>query len=311
MAQPPLPSYKEYRKNFITEGVKFPLNIIEQPLDGLLGQLPKSEKYGWPWNIQVDPNSYTGDKNWPKITVVSPSYNQAQFLEETLRSVLLQNYPNLEYIVMDAQSPDESVGILKSYSKWLSYWESKKDRGQSHAINKGFSLASGEIFCWLNSDDIFTQGALQKVAITFLKKNTQFVYGDSWNQKGDELSPFMTSIIMDRYLPLPGLPQPSVFWKKEIHRPLWEELNCTLDFELWMRLAYGVRKKYINEFLSIAKVHPDAKTYNEDPKVKALWQQDHDKQWAVHGPYNYNRLEKENKYFQFLLRKIPILKRFF
>ena len=92
-------------------------------------------------------------EDWPGITIVTPSFNQAAFVEATLRSVLLQGYPRLEYLVMDGGSTDGSVEIIRRYERWLAGWVSEKDDGQSHAINKGFARAAGEVVAWLNSDD--------------------------------------------------------------------------------------------------------------------------------------------------------------
>ncbi len=97
--------------------------------------------------------------DWPKITVVTPSYNQCPFLEATIRSVLLQDYPNLEYIIMDGGSSDGSVDLLRKYSPWLSHWESQPDGGQSEAIHRGLARSNGEIQCWINSDDFFSTGS--------------------------------------------------------------------------------------------------------------------------------------------------------
>ena len=107
---------------------------------------------------------------YPKITVVTPSFNQAQFLERTILSVLTQNYPNLEYIIIDGGSTDGSVEIIKKYESKLTYWVSEPHRGQSHAINKGWQRATGEIVAWLNSDDTYEPDAIRRV-VEFLQKN--------------------------------------------------------------------------------------------------------------------------------------------
>ena len=106
----------------------------------------------------------------PRISIVTPSYNQGAFIEETIHSVLLQNYPNLEYIVMDAGSTDNTVEVIRRYADRITYWESEKDRGQSHAINKGIARSTGQIFNWINSDDLLMPGALWSVAQAWMKK---------------------------------------------------------------------------------------------------------------------------------------------
>lgn len=128
---------------------------------------PPKDKKGWPWYCSQTTTSSTISTNtiWPSISIVTPSFNQGIFLEETIRSVLLQGYPNLEYIVIDGKSTDNSVEVIKKYEPWITYWVSEKDRGQSHAINKGFERATGEVLGWLNSDDYFARDALMNLIL--------------------------------------------------------------------------------------------------------------------------------------------------
>ncbi len=115
--------------------------------------------------------------NLPKISIVTPSFNQGLFIEETIRSVLLQGYPNLEYIIMDGASRDRTLDVIKKYAGQIAYWESEKDRGQSHAINKGLARCTGDIFNWINSDDLLLPGALQAVAEAWQRRPGGIVSG--------------------------------------------------------------------------------------------------------------------------------------
>lgn len=122
------------------------------------------------------------EKEYPKISIVTPSYNQGSYLEETILSVLNQKYPNLEYIIIDGGSTDSSVEIIKKYASYLSYWVSEKDSGQSEALNKGFNRASGEIIAWLNSDDLYCENTLHIIAEKFMEHpEVGIVYGDVIN----------------------------------------------------------------------------------------------------------------------------------
>lgn len=129
-----------------------------------LEELPAAPagKVGWPWTEERSwPESpANNEREWPRITIVTPSFNQGRFLEETIRSVLLQGYPNLEYFVMDGGSRDNSVDIIKKYAQWLTYWVSEPDDGQSAAINRGLNLGTGLFAGWINSDDLLHRDAL-------------------------------------------------------------------------------------------------------------------------------------------------------
>lgn len=116
------------------------------------------------------------DPSWPKISIVTPSYNQAQFLERTILSVLNQNYPNLEYIIIDGASTDGTVEIIKKYEKYLTYWVSEKDNGQAHALNKGFRLCNGAWLGWQNSDDVYMPGAFLDFVRYANKLNQKYVF---------------------------------------------------------------------------------------------------------------------------------------
>lgn len=129
----------------------------------------------WPWDAEIGKRSEAEKKEseWPKISIVTPSYNQGEFIEETIRSVLLQNYPNLEYIIIDGGSTDNSVEIIKKYEEWIDYWVSEPDKGQSDAINKGFRRATGTYGNWINSDDLLAKDALLKISEHFKGNDTK------------------------------------------------------------------------------------------------------------------------------------------
>jgi len=184
-------------------------------------------------------------ENWPKISIITPSYNQGDFLEETILSVITQGYPNLEYVVIDGGSNDNSIEIIKKYEEKLTYWVSEKDNGQSSAINKGFKKLTGDIFNWLNSDDFLEKGSLFEIAKQFINNTKLDVAAFDFNEvnenseftaykKGTEiLTPIEKSIGHIR-----PLIQPATFFKMDKIRsifPLQESLHYTMDFEMWAR----------------------------------------------------------------------------
>jgi glycosyltransferase involved in cell wall biosynthesis len=127
------------------------------------------DRSGWPWTEESPqlPDTMPDGALWPKVSVVTPSFNQGRFIEETIRSVLLQGYPDLEFIIIDGGSTDGSLEIISRYAKWLAYWVTEPDRGQSHAINRGISRATGKVLHWINSDDLLLPSALSTVTKLF------------------------------------------------------------------------------------------------------------------------------------------------
>lgn len=204
---------------------------------------------------------------YPKVTIVTPSYNQAEFLEETMLSVLNQDYPNLEYIVVDGGSTDGSVDIIKKYEDRLAWWVSEPDNGQSEAINKGFARATGEIFNWLNSDDILYPYAI-RIAVHFLKKNPhcELVYGNRIviDQKGrivDVLEPVSTNKMLAKFAY--RIPQETTFFTADLWRRvngLNESLHFVMDTDLWHRFMKETDFFYIPEFLGAYRKHEESKS---------------------------------------------------
>lgn len=281
-----LPDLSSYKAKLVFNGLKLPLNTVPTSTIGLLEVLPKVEKSGWPWNIETNVNIYQKNIIYPKLTIVTPSFNQGLFIEQTIRSVLLQNYPNLEYIVIDGGSTDQTVEILEKYAPWISYWQSEKDNGQGQAINYGFSIASGDYFAWINSDDYYAVETFNTVITNFLKHHSDFIYGYSANYftKSNQFEIVKVKPLYDYFLRIPTLQQPSCFWKSNIHQPIWEVLQCSLDYELWLRMIKGKKKKLLKRVLAVANVHDEAKT--QDPKMGLAWKHDHELICSedAHGP---------------------------
>ncbi len=241
----------------------------ENPLNiGLLNYLPqvKKNQLGWPWVEETSPSLYNSRLSFPKISIVTPSYNQGEFIEETIRSILLQNYPNLEYIIIDGGSNDSTLKIIQKYDSWIKYWVSEADEGQSDAINKGFKMATGDIINWLNSDDFLTKGGLLKIAQSFIENpKADFVYGKCSRLTGDGIlpMPFYSSPKHIRYLASFPYAQQSCFYKRKIFDRIGyldEKLNITMDYDLFVRIALHYNFKSLNEFIAVFRMHEDQKT---------------------------------------------------
>jgi len=241
------------------------------PTPGLLHLLPKpSERgQGWPWTEETNPGIYASETDWPKITLITPNYNQGNFIEETIRSVLLQNYPNLEYLIFDAVSSDASVEIIKKYEKWITYWRSEPDQGQSHAINKGLKQATGKYFNWQNADDVLLPESLMlsaKIAeqyedLVFL--NRGLLFSDRPSQL-EEYSHNAVLLNKDKLFTKlkPGY-QPGGLMKTRTAVQIGgvdEMLESSMDYDLQLRLLLYGNGYFLEQPGIIFRVHPDQKT---------------------------------------------------
>lgn len=234
---------------------------------------PPPGKTGWPWS-EGSPSmaeSMPNGSPWPKISIVIPSFNQKPFIEEAIRSVLLQGYPNSECIIIDGGSSDGSVEIIQEYEPWLAYWVSEKDRNQCHAINKGWRKATGDIWAWLNSDDSYLPGAFGKAAAALLEDpSISLVYGsalfvDSQSRptnryEGRRLAPGTKKMRFWKGWPVP---QPTVFFLKQLvsrFGPLNEEYSYSLDYEWIIRISRHIQVTCLSDNLATYRLHGDSKT---------------------------------------------------
>lgn len=206
-----------------------------------------------------------------KISIITPSFNQSKYLEQTILSVLNQNYLNLEYIIIDGGSADNSVEMIKKHEKHIAYWRSEKDRGQSDAINKGLKKATGEIVAWLNSDDLFLPKTLQTVnAIFQTNPDVDLIYGDVINFYEDNKK---TDYHTNQFNPYDfisrvSIHQPAVFWRKKILNEIGyldESLYYLMDYDLWMRIFFTYKTMKANKPLAEFRIHDTSKT-SSNPK---------------------------------------------
>ena len=202
----------------------------------------------------------------PLVSIITPSYNQAPYLEQTIRSVLIQDYPNLEYIVVDGGSTDGSVAIIQKYAGHLDWWESEPDSGQAEAINKGFARANGEIVAWLNSDDLYLPNAIAK-AVTELQDHPEvgMVYGNAVtiDQDGRPLNDLVFGDWgLEELASFEIICQPAVFMRREaleLVGYLDRSFHFLLDHHLWLRIAQQAKIRHVPKVWAFARHHAAAK----------------------------------------------------
>jgi glycosyltransferase involved in cell wall biosynthesis len=213
--------------------------------------------------------------NLPKITVITTCYNHAAYIETTLKSVISQGYPNLEYIVIDGGSTDGSQEIIEGYRDYLTDFLIEPNTLQIHKLIKGFACATGDILCMLNSDDVFEPGVLEEVAQFFLNNpQARVVYGDySWIDTEGNVMSRRKEIDFNRFIfmyDVNYIPQPSTFWRRDLYEEiggLTLDFDVATDFDLWMKFADVTQVYHMRRYWSKYRIHPKQKSVNNNDKL--------------------------------------------
>ncbi len=207
----------------------------------------------------------------PLISVITPSYNQAQYIRQTIESVVRQDYDDIQYIIIDGDSTDGSVDIIKEYASFLDYWVSEPDTGQSDAINKGLAKAKGDLVTWINSDDLLLPGALQSVANAWLKNPTASLISGNCIRIGPQ-NEYLICHVVPRQMQwfskrgLIYIDQPGTFWRRDLFKTdklLDTTLHTAMDHDLWYRISLQYKNAFrVNRCLAAFRLHESSKTAN-------------------------------------------------
>ena len=256
---------------------------------------------------------------YPKISIVTPSFNQGAFLESTILSVIGQFYPNLEYIIIDGGSTDGSIDIIRRYQEHLAFWESVSDKGQADAINKGFQIATGDILAWINSDDMYLPHTFRFIAEYFRSNcNNKIVFGNClhFNEKTKrvygsdvELSHKKLDISLCDYII-----QPSCFWSRQIWEkvgPLYLDLAFSLDWDWFIRAKkLNIKFEPISEFLSIYRIHAQHKSgvggQDRIYELARIYEKYHS--ITISSCYLRNQMDRKVIFTRYLIQKFRIYK---
>jgi glycosyltransferase involved in cell wall biosynthesis len=230
-----------------------------------------------------------------KFSIVTCSYQQGRFLDATIRSVLDQGVRDLEYILIDGGSRDTTLDVIRRHESRLSYWVSEKDRGQTHALNKGFARATGDVMGWLCSDDLLLPGALKRVEAFFqANPDVDFVYGNAlWIDEAGHYLRAKKEMPWSAFVMTYDhnyLAQPACFWRRSLHEKvegLDESWNLGMDADLWMRFSHHTKPVYFNEYLACMRYYPEQKTRSlaEDAKIEGVQLRDREMPFFSSWPY--------------------------
>jgi glycosyltransferase involved in cell wall biosynthesis len=226
---------------------------------------PPWGRRGWPWTARsvTGSRSPSGDGCWPRLTIVTPSFQQADFLEQSIRSVLLQGYPDLEYIILDGGSTDGSVEIIRRYSSWLHFWRSHTDEGHAAAIREGWDRGTGDIVAYLNADDVYLPGSVHTAVNELLRLPSSLAVcgGELRIDESDRILGVIrpSSGALDSLLSLNYLPQPALFLRRSALRAvggLDTSYPLNFDYELWLRVAAAGEIRILPQVLAATREHP-------------------------------------------------------
>ena len=241
---------------------------------------PPPGRTGWPWTEGTEPapTAMPNGRPWPRISVTTPSFQQGRYLEETIRSVLLQGYPDLEYFVIDGGSTDGSVAVLERYARWLTFWSSEPDRGSSEAVNRGWGRSTGAILAYLNSDDVYSPGAFVTAAAGLEDPpGADLVYSDCLViDEESVVRDAMRGVEFDIAKQMLNnlVPQPTIFVRSEVVRaegPLDPELQYTHDHEFCARVGARHRLRRLPCCLGRFRLQAAGKTANRADEFYAEW----------------------------------------